>query len=485
MMKTLWTSKVVLEVTGGVSYGPKWAATGISFDSRSINPGDLFFALTEGRRDGHEFVFDALVKGAAAVIVEKLPDNREEDQPFLLVESVFEALQKLAMESRSRSSAEIIAVTGSVGKTGTKDALAMVLANFDEVHATTGNLNNHLGVPLSLAKMPKTTRFGVFELGMNHAREIKVLSKLVKPNLAIITNVNPVHLEHFANEKSIALAKAEIFLGMDDRAKVVLNLDNKWGGLLVEKAINAGISQITTFGRNAAADVRLCALETNGNGSFVEIEIAGTRFQYVLDAVGEHLAYNTVGIMACIHALGLEIQVAADFLRHTRPARGRGEQREIFLSSGGSLKLIDESYNASPASMRASFSVLGLSQPLVKGRRIAVIGDMLELGRTSSFLHADLFDDLIAAKPDLVVTIGALMKKLHNKLPKTLHSMHADNSIDIANSLFDELRAGDVVLVKGSLGSNMSSIILAIEGAGLQSKSFNKSATTGNKDHVI
>ena len=475
-MRGLWTSKVVSEVTSGVAFGPKWTATGISFDSRSINPGDLFFALTEGRRDGHGFVLDALVNGAVAAIVEKLPDHREENQSFLLVEDVFEALRKLAVESRSRSSAEIIAVTGSVGKTGTKDALEMVLANFNKVHATAGNLNNHLGVPLSLARMSKKTRFGIFELGMNHANEIELLSKLIKPNLAIITNVNPVHLEHFNNEESIALAKAEIFLGMDESAKVVLNLDNKWGEFLVEKAVNAGINEIITFGRNAAADVRLCALEANQNGSFVEIEITGARFQYVLDSVGEHLAYNTVGVLACIHALGLKIQDAADALRHIRPGRGRGAQREIFLSSGGSLNLIDESYNANPAAMRAAFSVLGLSQPLFNGRRIAVIGDMLELGCSSSFLHADLLDDLIAAKPDLVVTIGSLMKKLHNKLPEALHSMHADNSIDIANALSDELREGDVVLVKGSLGTNMSSIILAIESANLQSKSFDQSA---------
>ena len=476
MMHGLWTSKVVSKITGGVCFGPKWTATGISFDSRSINPGDLFFALTEGRRDGHEFVLDALVNGAVAAIVEKLPDNREENKSFLLVGDVFEALWKLAMESRSRSSAEIIAVTGSVGKTGTKDVLAMVLANINEVHATPGNLNNHLGVPLSLAGMSKTTRFGVFELGMNHAHEIETLSKLIKPNLAIITNVNSVHLEHFSNEESIALAKAEIFLGMDESAKVVLNLNNKWGGFLVKKAINAGINQIITFGSNAAADVRLCALESNQNGSFVEIEITGTRFQYVLDSVGAHLAYNTVGVLACIHALGLNIQDAADSLRHTRPGRGRGEQREVSLSSGGSLNLIDESYNANPTAMRAAFAVLGLSQPLFNGRRIAVIGDMLELGCASLFLHADLLDDLIAAKPDLVVTIGTLMKELHNKLPKTLRSMHADNSIDIANAFSDELREGDVVLVKGSLGSNMSSIVVAIEGISLRSKSFNQSA---------
>jgi UDP-N-acetylmuramoyl-tripeptide--D-alanyl-D-alanine ligase len=474
-MRSLWTSKVVLEVTNGVSFGPKWMATGVSFDSRSINPGDLFFALTEGRRDGHEFVFDALRNGAVAAIVEKLPANREENQPFLLVDCVFEALQKLAVESRSRSSAEIIAVTGSVGKTGTKDALAKVLENFNEVHATAGNLNNHLGVPLSLSRMSKTARFGVFELGMNHAHEIEILSKLIKPNLAIITNVNPVHLQHFINEESIALAKAEIFLGMNENAKVVLNLDNKWGDFLVEKAVNAGINHIITFGRNVAADVRLCNLESNQNGSFVEIEITGTKFQYILDSVGEHLAYNTVGALACIHALDLKVQDAADSLRHIRPGRGRGEQREVLLSSGGSLNLIDESYNANPVAMRAALSVLGLSQPLFNGRRIAVIGDMLELGCTSSFLHMDLLDDLIAAKPDLVVTIGPLMKELHNKLPKTLHSMHADNSTDIANDLSDELRAGDVVLVKGSLGTNMASIIFAIESASLQSKSRNQS----------
>lgn len=476
VMCGLWTRKVVLEATGGVSFGPEWNAEGISFDSRSINPGDLFFAFTEGRRDGHDFVFDAFENGAVAAIVQKLPENREENKPLLLVDNVFDALQKLAAESRLRSSAKIIAVTGSVGKTGTKDALARVLENFNEVHASVGNLNNHLGVPLSLARMSKSTSFGIYELGMNHAREIEVLSNLIKPNLAIITNVNPVHLENFNNEEGIALAKAEVFLGMAKNAKVVLNLDNRWGDFLVEKAVKSGVDQIVTFGRNSTADVQLCSLESNQSGSRVEIEIAGKRFEYVLDMVGEHLAYNTVGVLACIHALGLKIQDAADTLRHIHPGRGRGEQRQVFLSSGGVLNLIDESYNANPAAMRAAFSVLGFSQPLFNGRRIAVIGDMLELGCTSSFLHADLLDDLMAAKPDLVVTIGVLMKELHNKLPKTLRSIHSDNSIDIANDLSGEFRSGDVVLVKGSLGINMSSIISAIEGVNLQSEFPNQSS---------
>ena len=462
-MEGLWRSDIVEKITGGNSVGPPWVATGISFDSRAVCPGDVFLALTGGERDGHEFIRSALTNGAVAAIVERLPSNMNETSSFLIVKDIHEALKKLALESRSRVAAKILAVTGSVGKTGTKDALSLVLSKKNKVHATSGNFNNHIGVPISLARMPESTEFGIFELGMNRAGEIKQLSELVKPQLAIITNINAVHLGHFENEQGIAEAKAEILLGMSSHSQIVLNLDNKWGEFLITKARRAKIENIITYGKENSCNVRISKIETTRTGSLVEIEVLGKKIHYALDFVGPHIAYNTVGVIACIHALNLDVEDAAMSLKTIRLPRGRGGQIEIPLKSGASLTLIDESYNANPIAMRAALAVLGSRTPRCGGRRVAILGDMLELGVDGPCLHASLLDHLVAAKPDLVITIGSLMRELYDKIPPTINCSHADRSIDVSKKISDELRADDLVLIKGSLGTNMAPIVSAIE----------------------
>ena len=469
MTSGLWKSSVVENITGGKCVGAPWVAQGVSFDSRLIRPGDLFLALNGGERDGHDFLAEAFVNGAVVAVVEKIPENNNGESSFLLVDNVYEALQDLALEARVRAPATIVAVTGSVGKTSTKDALAAALFKSCKVHSTSGNLNNHIGLPLSLARMPKETKFGVFELGMNHSGEIRNLSNLIKPDLAIITNVNAVHLEHFENEQGIAEAKAEIFQGMPSDGQVILYSDNRWSQFLASKAREASIKNIITFGSDASCAVRLSNFEPNQNGSLIEIEISGKTIRYTLDVVGKHIAINTVGVIACVYALGCDIDFAIDSFRSICLRKGRGKHIRIPLGAVGELNLIDESYNANPTAMRAAFAAFGLTKINNGGRRIAILGDMLELGPSGALLHANLIDDLIASKPDMVVTVGLLMKNLHDKIPAEITRLHANNSCDIAKNIPQKLRVGDLILVKGSLGTNMAPIVTAIEKLGLKS----------------
>lgn len=459
----LWQSSVVEKTTGGRRVGDPWVATGISFDSRLTRPGDLFLALNGGERDGHDFVVGAFKNGAVVAVVEKIPESTNGEGSFLLVNNVYKALQDLALEARFRAPVTVVAVTGSVGKTGTKDTLAAALSKSFKVHSTSGNLNNHIGLPLSLARMPKETKFGIFELGMNHSGEIGHLSNLVKPELAIITNVNAVHLEHFENEQGIAEAKAEIFQGMSSDGQVILYSDNRWSQFLASKAREAGIKNIITFGSDPSCAVRISNLKLNQNGSLIEIEVAGKTIQYTLDVVGKHIAINTVGVIACINALGCDIDYAIDSFQSICLSKGRGKHIRIPLGTGGELNLIDESYNANPIAMRAAFASFGLTKLNNGGRRIAILGDMLELGSSGPFLHANLIDDLIASKPDIVVTVGSLMKNLYDKIPVDIIRLHANNSFDIAKKISQNLRVGDLILVKGSLGTNMAPIVAAIE----------------------
>ena len=485
MTEGLWRSDIVEKITGGNLVGPSWVATGISFDSRAVYPGDVFLALTGGKRDGHEFIGSAFTNGAVAAIVERLPNNMTEPTSFLIVTNIHEALQKLALESRKRAAAKILAITGSVGKTGTKDALSLVLSKNNKVHATSGNFNNHIGVPICLARMPESTEFGIFELGMNRAGEIKQLSHMVKPQLAIITNINAVHLGNFENELGIAEAKAEILLGMSSDSQIVLNLDNKWGEFLISKARRANIENIITFGKDSACNVRVSKIETTRTGTLVDIEVLGKKVQYTLDFIGPHIAYNTVGVLACIHALNLNIEDAAMSLRAVRLPPGRGGQIEIPLKSGASLTLIDESYNASPVAMRAALAVLGSKMPRYGGRRVAILGDMLELGADGPCLHANLLDHLLAAKPDLVITIGSLMRELYDGIPSTINCLHVDRSIDVSEKISDELRAGDLILIKGSLGMNMAPIVSAIKNMKSNSPSPYQSFEVGDSQNVV
>lgn len=462
-MATFWTDIDARAATGGVVPGASWNASGVAIDSRAIEPGDLFVALPGERVDGHDFVAGALARGAAAALVERVPVNVDTAAPLLVVDDVLQGLVGLGEAARARSSAKIVGVTGSVGKTGTKEALLRVLSVAGEAYASTGNLNNHIGAPLSLARLPRTAAHAVLEMGMNHAGEIAPLSRMIRPHVAIVTNVEPVHIEFFETERDIALAKAEIFEGIEPGGIAVLNLDNEWYPVLAERARARGIDRIIGFGRDAGAEVRLIDATSGLDGSLVQADISGHVVRYQLDAIGAHWAFNSIGVLACAHALGLDIEASAAAIRRVSAGRGRGGQLDIALAGGGTLRLIDESYNASPAAMRAAFSVLGLARAGVEGRRIAVLGDMRELGARGTDLHAELADDLIAASPDKIYTVGPLMRALRARLPRSIRGQHGDVSADVAERIAAELGAGDVVLVKGSLGTNMAPVIAAIE----------------------
>ena len=463
MTAALWTDTEAARATGGTARGAPWSASGAVIDSRDVAPGDLFVALPGERVDGHDYVAGALAEGAAAAMVERVPENVGVQAPLLLVDDVLKGLTKLGAAARARSTAKVIGVTGSVGKTGTKEALTRALSVAGESHGSAGNLNNHIGAPLSLARLPAAAAHAVLEMGMNHAGEIAPLSRMIRPHVAIVTNVAPVHIEFFETERDIALAKAEIFEGMEPGGIAVLNLDNEWYSVLAERARECGVERIIGFGRHADAEIRLIEARSDLDGSLIEADIAGRALRYQLDAIGAHWAFNSIGVLACVHALGLNVEASAAAIRRVSAGRGRGGQVEITLAGGGALRLIDESYNASPAAMRAAFSVLDLTQPSGAGRRIAVLGDMRELGARGTDLHSDLADDLIAASPDRVYTVGPLMRALRARLPRSIRGAHGDVSTDVAAVIATELGAGDVVLVKGSLGTNMAPVIAAIE----------------------
>lgn len=460
----LWTAAEAAAATGGRPSGT-WSASGVSIDSRSLQPGDLFVALQGPNFDGHDFVAAALRNGAAAAVASRVPEDVPAGAPLLLVADTTDALRALGQAARGRSAARFAAVTGSVGKTGTKEALKLALEAQAPTFASSGNLNNHWGVPLSLARMPRDVAYGVFELGMNHAGEIGPLSRLVRPEVALITTVEAVHLEFFPSVKAIADAKAEIFEGMTPDGVAVLNRDNPQFDRLAAKARDRGISRILAFGRHEEADARLIDCSAHPTHSAVTAEILGRRVVYDLAMPGLHWAVNSLGALAAAAAMGGEIDAAAAAMARLTPLKGRGRRERVVLP-GGPIELIDESYNASPVAVRAAIQVLGQAQPGVGGRRIAVLGDMLELGAEAERLHADLAPDLRAARVDLVFTAGRLMAALHEALPASQRASHATDSAGLRDDLLAAVRPGDVVLVKGSLGSRMSPLVEALRALG-------------------
>jgi len=452
----IWTAFDAAEATGGeISSG--WTADGVSIDSRTLEPRDLFLAIEGPNADGHDFAAAALEAGAAAVVIRRKPKGLPAKAPLLQVKDTQEALWGLARAARARSDARIVGVTGSVGKTGVKDALTTVLAEQQPVHATTANLNNQWGVPLTLARMPPDSGFGVIEMGMSSAGEIGPLSRLVRPHVVIITTIAAAHLEFFDSVAAIAEAKAEIFEGME-AGTAVLNRDNPFYAVLAVAAMAAGVKKVIGFGAHPEAAARVIELVAGPGGSRVRAEIGGRAMAYRIGLPGRHWVMNSLAVLAAVDALGADIERAAVALEHLKPPKGRGQRHRIAFGDGW-FELIDDSYNASPASVRAALDALGKAEPAAGGRRIAVLGDMLELGAQSDRLHAALANAVAAHRIDRVYTAGTHMDRLHQSLPRARRGAHAPDSAALAPLVAADVRAGDVVMVKGSLGSRMALVV--------------------------
>ena len=435
---------------------------GISIDSRTLVKGDAFFAIEGENRDGHDFIEGALKAGAGLAVLEREQRDRFPGAPLLIVPDVLEALRDLARAARARMSAKVIAVTGSVGKTGTKEALRLALSAEGETHASIASYNNHWGVPLSLARCPAGAKYAVFEIGMNHAGEITPLTQLVRPHVGIITGIEPVHLEYFGSLEKIADAKAEIFSGVEPGGAVVLNRDNAQYERLATAARAAHIERIVSFGEHAAADARLIQFSLQADGSTVEGRILGQTVTYKVGAPGRHLVLNSLAVLAAVSLVGADLALAALALNNLKPASGRGA-RTMLSVPGGKALLIDESYNANPASMRAAIALLGGAPVGKRGRRIAVLGDMLELGPAGAELHRALADTIETAEIDLVFCSGPLMRALWEALPSRARGGYAETAAGLESTVLAAIQAGDAVMVKGSLGSRMGPIVRALE----------------------
>ncbi|MBV8801059.1 MAG: UDP-N-acetylmuramoylalanyl-D-glutamyl-2,6-diaminopimelate--D-alanyl-D-alanine ligase [Alphaproteobacteria bacterium] len=459
-MTALWSSAEAEAATLGRASKP-FAATGISIDTRTLNPGALFVALRGDARDGHAYVRAALEKGAAAALVSDHAEGASEHAALLTVANTLRGLEDLGRAARARSHAKIIAVTGSAGKTTTKEMLRLACGALGITHASAASHNNHWGVPLSLASMPRETEFGVFEIGMNHFGEIRALVSLVRPHVALVTTIAPAHLEFFGSCEAIADAKSEIFEGIMPGGAAVIPADSPHTQRLRARAKQAGVSRIVSFGRHAASEARLTAVRDIAEGMRVEAEILGRGVHLRLQASGEHLAGNAVGALLAVALADGDILNAAAALSDFSALQGRGARKSIAFS-GGRIELIDESYNANPASVAAALKVLARTAPVNGGRRIAVLGDMLELGAESPALHAALAANIESARVDLVFASGRDMQALYDAVPASLRGAYAETSSQLAPELLAALLPGDVVLVKGSFGSRMGTIVEAL-----------------------
>jgi UDP-N-acetylmuramoyl-tripeptide--D-alanyl-D-alanine ligase len=468
-MTALWTADEAAAATGGTSNAP-WQATGVSIDSRTVQRGDLFVAIRGPKFDGHAYVRDALAAGAAAAMVDTA-FKVDGAVPLLTVPDTEKGLRALGRAARHRGKARVTAVTGSAGKTGTKDALALVLGRQGKTGATTGNLNNHWGLPLSLARLPRDAAYGVFEMGMSAPGEIVPLSLLAEPDVAIITTVEAVHLEFFASEEGIADAKAEIFMGLSQHGTAILPRDNRHFERLLGHAEATGIGQVLTFGTHQRADFRLTGIEIGPAECRVSAVLRGRAVSYRLGAPGRHWAVNSLAVLAAVTALGADVDAAMAAMADVTPAKGRGARMTVRVD-GGSFLLIDESYNASPASMRMALDVLGAAA----SRKIAVLGDMLELGPESPDLHAGLADSIASNKIDMVFLSGTQMKHLADRLGGAC-TAHRGDSAAILPLVCKAVRPGDAVMVKGSFGSNMAPIVAAL--AAMEQKGRTLTAAEG------
>ncbi len=455
MIAPLWTSEALATATGGRA-SADFTVTGVTFDSREIGPGDLFVAMKGEATDGHRFLDGAFANGAAAAIV-----SHPIDQPHILVADVNAALDALGVASRGRTAAKIAGVTGSVGKTGTKEALSAALArgNKGSVHRSVKSYNNHTGVPLSLARMPAGSGFGVFEMGMNHAGELAQLTRMVRPHVALITAIAPAHIEFFASEEGIADAKGEIFQGLEPGGTAIIPFDSRHRDRLIGAA-KPYAANIITFGRGEGADVRALDEVIVSGGTQVTATLPGADLCFTISQAGDHWVSNALAIIAAVQALGGDLAAAGLALADFEGLAGRGAQYRV-AAQGGELLILDESYNANAASMAATLKVLGTTQAT---RHIAVLGEMRELGAESDALHAGIAEPLMAAGADFALLVGPGMKALAKALEGRLEYAHVDNAEAALDTLASMVRGGDAVLIKGSNAVGLSRVVDALRG---------------------
>ncbi len=451
-MSALWTSSDAEGATLGKA-SRSFVATGISINTRTLKEGDLYVAIKGEKRDGHDFVGAAFEAGACAALVSRRPEGV--GGALLVVANTQRALEDLACAARARSGAKIIAVTGSAGKTTTKEMLRLAFGALGQVHASSLSFNNQWGVPLSLASLPREAAFGVFEIGMNHFGEIRPLVSFARSHVALVTTIAAAHLEYFGTCEAIADAKSEIFEGVVPGGAALIPSDNQYTERLIARAKQSHVARILGFGANPGSDARLLSYEESGEGARVKADVLGQPVEFRIGAPGRHIAANALGALLCVAAADGDVLNAAAALKEFSALKGRGAR----FAAGG-VEVIDESYNANPASMAAALALLGAAS----GRRIAVLGDMLEMGPDAAAHHAGLAQAVEAAHVDLVFLCGPLMKALWDALPAERRAAYAPNSAELAAGVASAVLAGDTVLVKGSNGSRMSIIVEALKG---------------------
>lgn len=456
-MTALWTSAAIAAATVGTA-SAEFAVSGVAFDSREVGPGELFVAMPGTEFDGHRFVDGAFRRGAAGAIV-----SQPVAHPHILVADTAAALDALGAASRARTSAKIAGITGSVGKTGVKEALAAALARTPDmrVHRSIKSYNNHTGVPLSLARMPADSAYGVFEMGMNHAGEIAALTRLVRPHVAVVTAVAAVHLEFFSSVEAIADAKAEIFEGLEAGGTAVIPYDSPYRDRLIDHATRHG-ANILTFGSGAGADVRARDTVETATGTTATVVLPGVELCLTIGQPGAHWLSNGLAVLAAVHALGADLGVAALALADLEAIAGRGARFEVRVDSvgdgGGSALVLDESYNANPTSMRATLAVLAREG----GRKVAVLGAMGELGPDSDALHAGLADDVVAAGVEIALLVGKAMTPLATALEGKVEVRHVADAAAAGAALATLIAPGDAILVKGSNSVGLSALVASL-----------------------
>ena len=454
-MSPLWTGREVAEATGGTLIG-EFEASGVSFDSREVGPGDLFVAMPGTVHDGHKFVDGAFAAGAAGALV-----SQPVEGPHVLVSDTARALEALGQAARGRCKATVFGVTGSVGKTSTKEALAAALARSGPgpVHRSVKSYNNHTGVPLSLARMPRETRFAVFEMGMNNAGEIAALTRMVRPHVALITAIGPAHIENLGSEEAIADAKAEIFQGLEPDGVAIIPEDTPHRDRLV-KAARRFTGRIVTFGHGDADVHALHAVRAEG-GSLITAALLGCEVTFTISQRGDHWVSNALAVLAAVEAVGADVALAGLALADFGGLKGRGERHHIPVP-GGEVLLIDESYNANPVSVAATLKSLGAES--VEGRRVAVLGAMKELGEHSDRFHAGLAKPILEAGIDRLILVGDETRPLEAELGGRLAIVRAASVEDAAEALQQDLAAGDAVLVKASNSVGLARLVERVAG---------------------